>query len=83
MKLNVAKCAFDVNAGKFMGFMVTQRGIEVNPDQIRVVMETPTLNNKKEFQSCHALKSGLYSLLLLSQPTRLNISRLHFLLYIS
>ena len=25
MKLNSAKCAFGVNAGKFMGFMVTQR----------------------------------------------------------
>ena len=32
MKLNPTKCAFGVNAGKFLGFMVTQRGIEVNPD---------------------------------------------------
>lgn len=30
MKLNPAKCNFGVNAGKFLGFMVTQRGIEVN-----------------------------------------------------
>ena len=30
--------------------MVTQRGIEVNPDQIRVVMETSTPYNKKELQ---------------------------------
>ena len=31
MKLNLAKCVFDINVGKFLGFMVTQRGIKVNP----------------------------------------------------
>ena len=31
MKLNPTKCAFDVNAGTFLGFMVNQMGIEVNP----------------------------------------------------
>ena len=41
MKLNPSKCAFGVSAGKFLGFMVTQRGIEVSPGQIRVVMEAP------------------------------------------
>ena len=30
MKLNPNKCAFGVTAGKFLGFMVSQRGIEVN-----------------------------------------------------
>ena len=35
MKLNPAKCSFGVAAGKFLGYMVTQRGIEANPDQIR------------------------------------------------
>ena len=32
MKLNIAKCAFGVRAGKFLRFMVTQSGIEVNSD---------------------------------------------------
>ena len=32
MKLNPDKCVFGVNARKFLGFMVTQRGIEVNPN---------------------------------------------------
>ena len=50
MKLNPSKCAFDVSAGKFLGFMVSQRGIEVNPDQIKAVMETPPPKNKKELQ---------------------------------
>ena len=31
MKLNPLKCAFGVSAGKFLGFMVIQRGIEANP----------------------------------------------------
>ena len=48
MKLNPSKCAFGVSAGKFLGFMVTQRGIEVNLDQIKVVMETSAPSSKKE-----------------------------------
>ena len=31
MKLNPLKCAFEVSAGRFLGFIVTQRGIEANP----------------------------------------------------
>ena len=40
MKLNPLKCAFGVSSGKFLGFMVTQRGIEANPIQLRVIMES-------------------------------------------
>ena len=49
MKLNPTKCAFGVNT-KFLGFMVIQRGIEVNLDQIKVILETPTPSSKKELQ---------------------------------
>lgn len=31
MKLNPSKCMFGVASGKFLGFMVSQRGIEANP----------------------------------------------------
>ena len=48
MKLNPSKCAFGVSAGKFLRFMVSQRGIEVSPDQVKAVMETPPPRNKKE-----------------------------------
>ena len=34
MKLNPNKCVFEVTAGKFLGFMVSQRGIEVNSEKI-------------------------------------------------
>ena len=30
--LNTSKCSFRVSSGKFLGFMITHRGIEVNPD---------------------------------------------------
>ena len=34
MKLIRRKCAFEVTAGKFLGFMISQRGIEANLDKI-------------------------------------------------
>ena len=39
MKLNSNKCAFRVMVGKFLGFMVSQKGIEVNLDKIQAIME--------------------------------------------
>ena len=36
LRLNASKCAFRVGSGKFLGFMVSHRGIEVNPDQIKL-----------------------------------------------
>ncbi|KAK0570756.1 hypothetical protein LWI29_005946 [Acer saccharum] len=43
MKLNPTKCSFGVSSGKFLGYLVTQRGIEANPDQIRSIenIESP------------------------------------------
>ena len=51
MKLNPNKCAFKVTVGKFLGFIVSQRGIEVNPDKVRVIMEITPPINIKEVQS--------------------------------
>ena len=39
MKLNPIKCAFGVTVGKFLGFIVSQRGIEVNMEKIRAIVE--------------------------------------------
>ena len=41
MKLNPLKCAFGVSADRFLGFMVTQRGIEANPAQIKAILQSP------------------------------------------
>ena len=33
MRLNLQKCSFVVEAGKFLSFMLTHKGIEANPDK--------------------------------------------------
>ena len=38
MKLNPSKCHFGVKAGKFLGYMVTKRGIEASPEQIKALV---------------------------------------------
>ena len=50
MKLNPTKYAFGVSAGKFLGFIVNNRGIEANPDKIRVVLDMRPPSNTKEVQ---------------------------------
>ena len=50
MKLNPAKCAFRVSARKFLGFIVNNRGIEANPNKIKVVLDMPPPSNIKEVQ---------------------------------
>ena len=50
MKLNPTKCAFEVSAGKFLGFIVNNRGIEANLDKIKVVLDMLPPLNVKEIQ---------------------------------
>ena len=50
MKLNPAKCAFGVSAGKFLGFIVNHRGIEANPDKIKPVLDMSSPSGIKEVQ---------------------------------
>ena len=44
MKLNPGKCTFGVPSGKLLGYMVSQRGIDPNPEKIVAIMNmrTPT-----------------------------------------
>ena len=51
MKLNLEKCAFGVTSGKFLGLLVSHRGIEANPEKIRVVIEIKSPQTVKEVQS--------------------------------
>ena len=37
LRLNASKCAFGLGSGKFLGYMITTQGIEVNPDQITAI----------------------------------------------
>ena len=59
MKLNPGKCAFRVTAGKFLRFMVSQKGIEANPEKIRAIMEMALPRNVKEVQSLNGKIAAL------------------------
>ena len=50
LRLHAEKCAFGVGAGKFLRYLITHRGIEVNPDQIEVMKHLKPLSNPKEVQ---------------------------------
>ncbi|CAL2257353.1 unnamed protein product [Prunus armeniaca] len=51
MKLNPSKCTFGVSSGGFLGYLVTQRGIEAQPHQIKVILEMKSPFTVKEIQS--------------------------------
>ena len=51
MKLNPSKCAFGVASGKFLGFMVSHRGIEANPKKIKAILDMKSPQSIKEVQS--------------------------------
>ena len=51
MKLNPSKCAFGVASGKFLGFMVSHRGIEANPEKIKAILDMKSPQSIKEVQS--------------------------------
>ena len=48
MKLNSSKCTFGVASGKFLGFMVSHRGIEANLKKIKEILDMKPLQNIKE-----------------------------------
>ncbi|GKV26048.1 hypothetical protein SLEP1_g35410 [Rubroshorea leprosula] len=50
MRLNPAKCIFGVESGKFLDFMVSRRGIEVNPEKIKEVAEMEPPKSVKDVQ---------------------------------
>ena len=57
--LNTKKCAFGVGDGKFLGYLITNRGIEVNPDQIEAVNHLKPLSNPKEVQVLTGMLAAL------------------------
>ena len=50
-QLNVSKCSFGVKSGKFLGYMVTYRGIEFNSNQIKAINNLQPTQNPKEVRS--------------------------------
>lgn len=50
MKLNPSKCAFKVELGKFLGFMVSEREIDANPERVEVVVGMLSPSNLHKVQ---------------------------------
>ncbi|PNY14157.1 retrotransposon protein putative unclassified [Trifolium pratense] len=51
LKMNPLKCAFCVHAGDFLGFVVHKKGIEINQNKTKAILETNPPTNKKQLQS--------------------------------
>ena len=50
MRLNPSKCVFGVVSRKFLGFMVSQKGIEANPEKVRAIINMASPRTVKEVQ---------------------------------
>ncbi|XP_056688597.1 uncharacterized protein [Spinacia oleracea] len=50
MKLNPKKCVLGVRAGKFLGFMVSERAIDANPDKVQAALDLPKPKTKRDVQ---------------------------------
>ena len=59
LHLNASKCSFGIGSGKFLGYMVTYRGIEVNPDQIKAINSLQSPRNPKEVQKLTEMAATL------------------------
>ncbi|XP_028068078.1 uncharacterized protein LOC114270707 [Camellia sinensis] len=59
LRLNALKCAFGVGTWKFLGYMVTHRGIEANPDQIKAIQELEVPTKAKEPQKLAGMTAAL------------------------
>ena len=48
--MNPKKCTFGVTSGKLLGHIVSERGIEVNPEKIRAILDMPTPRTEREIR---------------------------------
>nr|CAN65175.1 hypothetical protein VITISV_029768 [Vitis vinifera] len=51
LRLNPKKCTFGVTSGKLLGHMVSEQGIEVDPDKIKAILDMPAPKTEKEIRS--------------------------------
>ena len=51
LKLNPAKCTFGATSGKLLGFVVSKKGIEIDPDKVRAIQELPPPRTQKKIRS--------------------------------
>ena len=59
MCLNAEKCVFGVGVGKFLDYLITNWGIEINPNQIDAMKHLKPLSNSKEVQILTGMLAAL------------------------
>ncbi|XP_027155690.1 uncharacterized protein LOC113780842 [Coffea eugenioides] len=59
MKLNPKKCVFGVTSGKFLGYLVSHRGIEANPDKVKAIQDMSPPRNLREVQRLNGRLAAL------------------------
>ena len=59
LRLNASKCSSSLGSSKFLGYMVTHRGIEVSPDQIKAINSLQAPQNPKEVQKLTGMIAAL------------------------
>ena len=67
LRLNASKCSFGMGSGKFLDYMVTHWGIEVNPTQIKAINNLQPSRNPKEVQKLTGMTAALNRFI--SRPT--------------
>ena len=48
MRLNPTKCTFRVKSRKLLGFIMSQKGLEVDPDKVKTILEMPEPRTEKQ-----------------------------------
>ena len=51
LKLNPAKCTFGATSEKLLGFVVSKKGIEIDPNKVRAIQDLPPPRTQKEVRS--------------------------------
>ncbi|XP_065049834.1 uncharacterized protein LOC135679779 [Musa acuminata AAA Group] len=59
LRLNPAKCAFGVSTGKFLGFIIHERGIDVNPEKVQAILDMQAPRTVKDLQRLNGRLSAL------------------------
>ena len=79
LRLNPKKCTFRVTYGKLLGYMVSERDIEADPDKIRAIIDMPAPRTEREIRGFLGrlqyiarlanIYEPIFRLLMKSQPT--------------
>ncbi|XP_065017743.1 uncharacterized protein LOC135644202 [Musa acuminata AAA Group] len=71
MRLNPAMCAFSITSGKFLGFIIHERGIDANPEKVQAVINMQSPQTIKDLQRLNGRLAAMSRFLARSVKQRL------------